>query len=483
MITQLRGRVSSLFHLARRRLVDRDYSTSEITHPSMTAQKGRFVVIPGDLSYQERAELYLSVANCLSVRYPRHKIAVADLNIEFFDRCLWRYLVEVRTRSFSPDETCWYRYAQDNKCVVKIESGEEFDEDEKRMFLRRIKREHLSTDDEIFDRINFDDDGFGYLKRNTFNTEPDRVEAIAKSIENHGWDDYRSRLSPIVIGYSRTSEVHQIISGRHRIAALNYLINGGTLSKRLRINCHYVEYEFESIRYTRPFLPVCKRCFWNKPLVHDGGTHQDFVVQAGSVRGLGRKADAKWKRIESVAKEMFMGKSVVDVGAHRGLYCMKALQCGAIKATAFEPNSESVDSLHTLKAHTGEERLDIYQGDFYEGADYTFLLDRMHDTAMLLGIIHHLLRIGIAEGALHTFGELFERIARIVRLGVIVEFAMPTEASLELEAIEPYRSNFSIEEFERGIGAHFSVYKNLGRCQYKSGHSFGRFMYFACNKL
>ena len=103
------------------------------------------------------------------------------------------------------------------------------------------------------------------------------------------------------------------------------------------------------------------------------------------------------------------------------------------------------------------------------------LVDRKYDVIFLFGIIHHLLRQGIQRNLLTTFEELFAKISSISQVGIIVEFAEPTEASLNLPEVSPFREEFKIDKFLKALKRHYSQVNLLGKCKYRPN----RLMYYA----
>ena len=166
------------------------------------------------------------------------------------------------------------------------------------------------------------------------------------------------------------------------------------------------------------------------------------------------------------------------LGDSTRLQIVKALEYGAVKATALELSNPLANIIDTIKSKFVLDDLKLIQGDFYDNDYYPTLIENKYDTVLLFGVIHHLLRLGIQQGVLHSYDELFQRISRIANYGVIVEFGMPSESSLELPEISRYRDAFSQNAFEHAMQKHFPKYNNLGKCNYKSGNRFGRFMYY-----
>lgn len=77
----------------------------------------------------------------------------------------------------------------------------------------------------------------------------------------------------------------------------------------------------------------------------------------------------KWNLINPVFKKMVKKKSILDIGAHRGLYCIKALEYGSKKATAFDTNEYHIANLMKVKEKFSLEDLLVYHGDFFRNND------------------------------------------------------------------------------------------------------------------
>ena len=326
-----------------------------------------------------------------------------------------------------------------------------------------------------------DCDGYVYTPSDRIIKEDDKVLPLYRSIKRKGFSNIISSLSPIILGYSKKTGRYNAISGRHRIAVLRYLRSQGEIGNR-KIRCHIVEHPFERLDYTGPHTESCRKCLWGDEYDPGRGTHQDFYVREGVAVMRGKKnkkgGGQKWSRILPVFKEAVLNKNILDVGAHRGMYCTKALEYGASHVTALEPAAYLVDVLHAIRKNYILDDFEVIMGNFYNESDYTSLINNKYDTVFFFGIIHHLLRIGIQKGILYSFDELFQRISNIAGYGIIVEFAMPTEKSLGLPELVPYRAAFSHEVFERALRKAFPRVRNLGRCKYRSGNKYGRFMYY-----
>jgi len=435
------------------------------------------------LTLSQRADLRGTLYRSIRDIMPLAAVRIDDLITGYYDQCLERYVYERINRNIPNEETCWFKYAQNNKCIGWSDTTIPFDTKEKRSFLNELGkiRPHFN-DDKFLDLLERDPDGYIFLHSNKVFSDDDKVLSICKSIGDNGFSNIESSFTPIILGYSTETGRYNVISGRHRIAALRYLHTQGTLSGSLKIKCHIVTYPYDSLVYTRPYMDKCKQCDWGGILDPGSGSHQDFLVREGTavMRGRHNKKGGmqKWDRISPVFKEAVSNKKILDIGAYRGLFCIKALEYGAKNAAAIEISEVLAKVIAEIKERYVIDDLTLIQGDFYDSKDYTILKNAEYDTVFLFGIIHHLLRLGIQQKVLYSFDELFQRIAGIASHGVIVEFAMPKEDSLNLPELSAYRDAFSQQAFEQALQKHFPTFKNLGSCNYQSGNRQKRVMYY-----
>ncbi len=450
---------------------------------SFDAGTGTFTINNGDLTLDQRSDIRGTLISMLRDIMPLATVKIDDVITGYYDQCLERYLYERINRNKPNEETCWFRYAQNNKCIGWVDSCIHFDSDEKKSFLNKLGKKKPSFKNyELIDFLERDPDGYVFLRSNRIYKNDDKVLSICKSIEENSFSNIESSFVPIILGYSAITGNYNVISGRHRIAALRYLQTQGAIVGSLKIKCHLVKYPYDSLVGTRPYSGHCKQCNWGNIYDPGSGTHQDFIVREGVAVMTGRPREKggrqKWDIIEPVLREAVAGRKVLDIGAYRGLYCLKALDFGARQVTAFELSAPLASVIETIKTRYVLDDLKLIQGDFYDNGSYDAMADAKYDTVFLLGVIHHLLRLGIQQKVLYSFDDLFQRISKIANYGVIVEFAMPRESSLDLPEIRSYRDAFSQQAFEQALYKYFPKFKNLGRCKYKSGNRYGRFIYY-----
>lgn len=114
--------------------------------------------------------------------------------------------------------------------------------------------------------------------------------------------------------------------------------------------------------------------------------YQGFVYnrQTGECKPNNPRMIAKWKAVEAVFGDLVQGRTFLDIGSLHGFFCLKALECGATKATGIEVNEgffrPMQDALLKLPPIPGLVWLKVRWPDGELHADVT----------MALSLIHHL---------------------------------------------------------------------------------------------
>jgi hypothetical protein len=90
----------------------------------------------------------------------------------------------------------------------------------------------------------------------------DRVLGLIHTIETNGWDPDLARKPSGVLGLSRSTGRYQVITGKHRIAALKYLHSQGRISGSMLVDYPVITYPWGAWRHGRPHpdVPVCHWC-------------------------------------------------------------------------------------------------------------------------------------------------------------------------------------------------------------------------------
>jgi len=190
------------------------------------------------------------------------------LDTHYYDRCLERYIHESLCGNLKNEDTCWFRYAQNNKCIGWYDPQKSFDLEGKKELLKEltlVKPSYANITD--LNHLTRDNDGYVYNLSSNIFKEDDPILALVRNIKRRGFSNWISLSVPIVLGYSTTTKRYNAICGRHRIATLRYLQKQGVVSDQLDVMCHIVKYPFESLTQTRPYSDTCKRCMgdiWEK---------------------------------------------------------------------------------------------------------------------------------------------------------------------------------------------------------------------------
>jgi len=445
-----------------------------------------FSIKNNDLNLDELVNIRRKLIIGLREIIPKNHIKIDEIITGYYDQCLERYIYERLNRNYKNEDTCWLKYAQNNKCRGWQKPDGPFDEKSKTEFYKKFcKLNPTKTIEKSFiNNLYRNEQGYVFGLSDRFISKDDKVLSLYNKIRKSGFSNFISafRSSPIILDFSLVRNKYNVMSGRHRIAVLRYLRSQGKI-RNIKVKCHILEHPYESLIYTRPYKDSCKKCNWGDIYDPGEGTHQNFTFREGvaNLRGHPKRKGGtqKWNLIRPIFKQMVENKSILDVGSHRGLYCIKALEYGAKTATALDTGAHHITNLNRVKEKYCLDDLLVYKGDFFNKNDFKKFYKNKFDTIFLFGIIHHLLRIGIQKNLLTSYDELMERISDISNHGVIIEFAMPREKDFFLPELKKYKNIFNIDKFENSLNKFFPNHTNLGKCKYTSGNRFGRFMFFA----
>ena len=449
---------------------------------SFTASEATFSVA-ADLSFDERLKVRSVLLKDLKEIPPTTSISLDAIRTGYYDRCLNRYLFEKYQQGLSNSQTCWFSRTQKSKVVAWSNPSTPFTQDEmKRVFKDKIESGKIAAPDEYFKGLSRDENGFVISTPEHVEISMESFEKLYHSMLNEGVSDALLRQPAIVLGHSTTTGQYNCISGRHRVATLLHLAAKGKISAKTRIPCHIVSYPYETIGMTRPIFTECKSCQWGSPF-STGKGHQNFSMHQGFAHimtSAKEKGGAqKWALMEKHFSNAVKGKKFIDIGAYKGLYCLKALEYSATHSFALEISPDLVETMEEIKEKFVLDNFTILQNDFYNDKTLATLRDQKIHSASLLGIIHHLLRIGIQNGSLSSFDQLIARIAEFVSESVFIEFAIPTEKDLATPLLASHKAEFTEEKFVQALAKYYPHIQKTGKCNYKSGNQYGRYMYFA----
>ena len=378
--------------------INNDYNKSNMcsSYPYFKYDKlkSRFLIKIGDLSSNELINVRRIIISEARHVFPKSYVRLDEIKTGYYDQCLERYLYEKLNRKFENKDTCWFKYAQNNKCIGWQNTEDPFNKKRKHEFYNKLLELYpmKNIDKSIINSLYRDGQGYVYNLSDKVSTNDDKVLSLYNNIRNSGYSNVISAMhSPIILDYSLKTEKYNVTSGRHRIAVLRYLRSQGKISN-IKVRCHIFEHPYESLTYTRPYTESCKKCHWGKIYDPGKGTHQDFFIREGiaHMRGHPKKKGGtqKWNRIAPVFHKMVNNKTILDVGAHRGLYCIKALEYGSKEVTALDPNEGHISNLTEIKNQYYLQDFTVINGDFYDENNYKKLYNRKYDTVFFFGIIH-----------------------------------------------------------------------------------------------
>jgi len=213
------------------------------------------------LSLNERGRLRRAIMQNLKDIAPTSTIVLKDINVGYYDKCLEKYLHERLDLFITNEQTCWYKMAQNNKCIGFLKPDMEFDDKAKKAFLQQKEKIKPGWDQpEYINLLKRNDEGYIFFLSNYEFTKDDGIIQLVRNIQQYGFSNYLSVSSPIILGYSIISQTYSLISGRHRIASLKYLASQDIISSKQEIVCHIIKYPYDSLIYTRPYASECITC-------------------------------------------------------------------------------------------------------------------------------------------------------------------------------------------------------------------------------
>ena len=222
-----------------------------------------FSITNEKLTIDELVGMRSNIKRGLTGIRPLTSIKIDDVKTWHYSKCMERYLYE-RHKLLKPnEETCWFKDAQNNKCIGWVDSDSTFGLNEKREFWynlrKRMKYPHRDATDKEVESLDKDSNGYIFERSNNIKKEDDKVLRLYRMIKENGFSNIESSLTPIILGYSQKTRFYNPMTGRHRIAVLCYMRSQGMIGN-IRVKCHIVKYPFETIVYTRPYTESCKRC-------------------------------------------------------------------------------------------------------------------------------------------------------------------------------------------------------------------------------
>ena len=232
-------------------------------HLSFDERRRVFFITNEKLTIDELVDMRSNIKKGLIGIRPLTSIKIDDVKTWHYSKCMERYLYE-RHKLLKPnEETCWFKDAQNNKCIGWVDSDSTFGLNEKREFWynlrKRMKYPHRDATDKEVESLDKDSNGYIFERSNNIKKEDDKVLRLYRMIKENGFSNIESSLTPIILGYSQKTRFYNPMTGRHRIAVLCYMRSQGMIGN-IRVKCHIVKYPFETIVYTRPYTESCKRC-------------------------------------------------------------------------------------------------------------------------------------------------------------------------------------------------------------------------------
>jgi len=224
-------------------------------------------------------------------KYP----CIGEIKTGYYDRCLEHYCYQRLDKGLDDSQTCWTKNALQIHCVDRFSNPHRLTFEEKKNVVQRLGNDkknfvfqsivrQCKKQPSIIDSIFCDSNGWVFIKGD-FNILPnnslDRAKVIVKkkirkllkypknknilsiinSVKKNGWNESMSS-APLcgVLGYSILEDKYHVLTGKHRIASMKYLLSRGYISPETRINYSVIRYKWGDWRqYSAPYS-TCQNC-------------------------------------------------------------------------------------------------------------------------------------------------------------------------------------------------------------------------------
>ena len=144
-----------------------------------------FSINNGDLTSDELVNVRRTLMSELRMIIPQSYIKIDEIITGYYDQCLERYLYERLSRKYNNEDTCWRKYALNNKCLGWQEPNDPFDEKKKVEFYNSLRELHpmKNIDKNIIHRLLRDELGYVYGLSDQVITKDDNILSLFHNIE------------------------------------------------------------------------------------------------------------------------------------------------------------------------------------------------------------------------------------------------------------------------------------------------------------
>ncbi|MEE9117075.1 MAG: hypothetical protein V3U02_00590, partial [Calditrichia bacterium] len=148
---------------------------------SFDKRSGTFTITNTELTSNQRADIRGTLMSRLRDIIPLASVNIDDLITGYYDQCLERYVYERINRNKPNEDTCWFKYAQNNKCIGWVDINTLFETKEKKSFLSKLgeKKAHFKNDDFV-DLLERDPNGYVFLRSDKVSRDDDKVLSTLK---------------------------------------------------------------------------------------------------------------------------------------------------------------------------------------------------------------------------------------------------------------------------------------------------------------
>jgi len=167
-------------------------------------------------------------------------------------------------------------------------------------------------------------------------------------------------------------------------------------------------------------------------IIGPASNYQGYIydVAANECRPTNDRMRARWAAICDFFPDLVMGKTVLDIGAHQGFFCFKALEHGATAVIGIESNENFYRPVADALTILPVSKLEWIKARWPA-------TDHQADVVVLLSTIHHLYPV-------MSLLEIVAALERSTGQIAIVDFPDEHDANVEQQGHDPIEYNLTV---------------------------------------
>lgn len=177
-------------------------------------------------------------------------------------------------------------------------------------------------------------------------------------------------------------------------------------------------------------------------IIGAASNYQGYIydVAANECQPTNDRMRARWAAICGFFPDMVMGKTVLDIGAHQGFFCFKALEHGATAVIGIESNENFYRPLADALTISPVSKLEWIKAQWPT-------TDHRADVVILLSTIHHLYPA-------MQLSEIVTTLAAYTGQVAIVDFPDENDANVRQQGHDP--AAYNLRDFDGLVRDAFS---------------------------